>query len=323
VSESEPPTPAPPVISGGPVEIAEGVYVIPDGRVPLVPNVGIVLGTRAALVVDTGMGATNGACVLEHARALAGSRPLILTLTHFHPEHGFGAQAFENEALIVYNAAQRDELREKGEAYVGMFRSFGESVAEQLIDIRLVGPHVTYDGPSAKIDLGGRTAQLLTWGLAHTRGDQVVLLPDESIVFGGDLFETRMFPIVPYFPPDDTDVDGDLWVDVLEKVMDLAPSTVVPGHGEVTDVGLVEAVRDYLVSMKSATATLKRDGLSADEAVETLAPKVRERHSDWDNPEWIDFGLAPAGRPQLSPPVEWSGMRTLRSISSLSTSNRL
>ena len=255
------------------------------------PNIGIVLGSRAALVVDTGMGPANGARVLEHARALAGNRPLILTLTHFHPEHGFGAQVFENEALIVYNAAQRDELREKGEAYVGMFRGFGESVAEQLVDVRLVGPHVTYDGPSAEIDLGGRTARLLTWGLAHTKGDQVVLLPDESIVFGGDLFETRMFPIVPYFPPDDTDVDGDLWVDVLGKVIDLAPTTVVPGHGEVTDVGLVEAVRDYLVALRGETAALKRDGLSADEVVETLAPTVRERHGDWDNPEWIDFGI--------------------------------
>ena len=291
MSENESPTPPAPVVSANPIEIADDVYVIPDGRVPLVPNVGIVLGSRAALVVDTGMGPVNGTRVLEHARALAGNRPLILTLTHFHPEHGFGAQVFENEALIVYNAVQRDELREKGEAYLGMFRGFGESVADQLAGVRLVGPHITYDGPSAEIDLGGRTARLLTWGLAHTKGDQVVLLPDESIAFGGDLFETRMFPIVPYFPPDDTDVDGDLWVDVLGKVVDLAPATVVPGHGEVTDVGLVEAVREYLVSLRDETAALKRDGLSADEAVAALAPTVRERHNDWDNPEWIDFGI--------------------------------
>ena len=291
MSEIESAAPPAPVVSADPLEIAEGVYVLPDGRVPLVPNVGIVLGTRAALVVDTGMGPANGAYVLERARALAGDRPLILTLTHFHPEHGFGAQVFEDEALIVYNAAQRDELGEKGEAYIGMFRGFGESVAEQLVDVRLVRPHVTYDGPSAEIDLGGRTVRLLTWGLAHTRGDQVVLLPDESVMFGGDLFETRMFPIVPYFPPDDADVDGDLWIDVLGKVIDLAPAIVVPGHGEVTDVGVVEAVRDYLVALRDETAALKRDGLSADQVVEGLAPIVRKRYDDWDNPEWIDFGI--------------------------------
>ena len=283
--------PPSPVVSADPVEIADGVYVIPDGRVPLVPNIGIVLGARAALVVDTGMGPMNGERVLEHARALAGDRSLILTLTHFHPEHGFGAQVFEKDALIVYNAAQRDELAEKGEAYIGMFRGFGDSVAEQLQDVRLVGPHIAYDGPSAEIDLGGRIVRLLTWGLAHTRGDQVVHLPDESIVFGGDLFETRMFPIVPYFPPDDSDVDGDLWAGVLGHVIDLSPATVIPGHGEVTDVGLVEAVRDYLVTVRAETAGLKGEGLAADEVVEKLTPIVRERHADWDNPEWIDFAI--------------------------------
>jgi glyoxylase-like metal-dependent hydrolase (beta-lactamase superfamily II) len=283
--------PPAPVVTADPVEIADGVYVIPDGRVPLVPNVGIVLGDRAALVVDTGMGPTSGARVLEHARALAGDRPLLLTVTHFHPEHGFGAQVFEQAAVVVYNTAQRDELRQKGEAYIQMFRGFGDSVAEQLVDVRLVDPHVTYDGPSAEIQLGGRTARLMTWGRAHTGGDQVVLLPEESIVFGGDLIETRMFPIVPYVPPDDTDVDGHRWIEVLGKVIELGPGIVVPGHGEVADVGLVEVVRDYLVTMRDEAAAARRQGLTADEAVDALASTVRDRHPDWDNPEWIDFAI--------------------------------
>jgi len=53
--------PPPPVIENEPTEVADGVFVIPDGRVPLVPNVGIVLGDDTALVVDTAMGPRNGA----------------------------------------------------------------------------------------------------------------------------------------------------------------------------------------------------------------------------------------------------------------------
>jgi acetyl-CoA carboxylase biotin carboxylase subunit len=52
-------------------------------------------------------------------------RPSPGTITHFHPEHGFGAQAFKGNARITYNQAQRDELKAKGEAYLGMFRTFG------------------------------------------------------------------------------------------------------------------------------------------------------------------------------------------------------
>ena len=80
---------ASPVINGHPVEIADGVFVIPDGRVPLVANIGVIVGDRAALVVDTGLGPRNGAAVHDIARNLEGDRPLFLTITHFHPEHGF------------------------------------------------------------------------------------------------------------------------------------------------------------------------------------------------------------------------------------------
>src|SRR5579859_4969132 len=87
-------TAAAPIVHGTPIEIASGVFVIPDSRVPLVPNVGVIVGERAALVIESGLGPRNGAIVHDMARTLAGDRPLFLTLTHFHPEHGFGAQAF-------------------------------------------------------------------------------------------------------------------------------------------------------------------------------------------------------------------------------------
>ncbi len=107
-------TVAAPVVQANPVEIADGVFVIPDGRVPLIPNIGVIVGERAALVVDTGLGPRNGAIVRDIARKLAGDRPLFLTITHFHPEHGFGAQEF-GDATIIYNRTQHQEFRAEGE----------------------------------------------------------------------------------------------------------------------------------------------------------------------------------------------------------------
>ena len=115
-------SPPPPVVSDAqPQEVARNVYVIPDGRVPLVPNVGIVVGEREALVVDTAMGIANGRRVLARARSLT-DKPLVLTITHFHPEHGYGARVFADEgARIVYNRSQFEELSAKGQAYLDMF----------------------------------------------------------------------------------------------------------------------------------------------------------------------------------------------------------
>ncbi|NUW35684.1 MBL fold metallo-hydrolase [Nonomuraea sp. SMC257] len=274
-----------PIVRGEPVQVADGVHVIPDQRVELVPNVGIVVGEEAALVIDTGMGPANGAYVLEQARRLAGERRLYLTVTHFHPEHGFGAQAFKGAATIVYNRGQRDELRRKGSGYLGMFRGLGPNIAGALEGVELVEPDLVYDG-EAELDLGGRTAVLRTVGPAHTASDQVVLI-DDRVLFGGDLFETRIFPITPYFPPHDTDVAPERWIGVLDQLIALGPEIVVPGHGEVSDVSLIRDVRDFLVYVRDEAGRLREAGLSADAVAATIDQDARIRWSTWERPEWI------------------------------------
>lgn len=276
-----------PVVTGDPVLIADGVHVIPDRRVELVPNVGIVVGDRAALVIDTGMGPRNGGYVLQQARRLAGDRPLYLTVTHFHPEHGFGAQAFKGAATIVCNRGQHEDLRRKGPGYLAMFRGLSPAVAEQLEGVEFVDPDLTYD-ERADIDLGGRTVSLRAVGPAHTASDQIVLV-DDRVLFGGDLFETRIFPITPYLPPHDTDVDPGRWIEVLDRLAGLRPQIVVPGHGEVTDVSVIRDVRDFLTYVRDETARLRAAGASCDEAAAAVDEAARARWSTWERPEWIGF----------------------------------
>jgi glyoxylase-like metal-dependent hydrolase (beta-lactamase superfamily II) len=290
MSETAAGPPPPDVDPSGITELAPGVWIIPDRRVPLVPNVGIVVGEYSALVVDVGMGPENGARVLETAREVAGGRPLVVTTTHFHPEHAFGLQAFRGEARSIYNRSQLEELRAKGEAYVGMFRTFGPNVAAALDGVELVEPDEVYD-VSTELDLGGHTAQLLTRGVAHTRGDEVVFLPEERILFTGDLVESRIFPIYPWFPPDDADVDGSRWIEVLRWLESLEPAHVVPGHGEIGDKSLTVTAREYHELLREETFRQTDAGADADEAVAALEPGIRERYADWEQPEWIAFGI--------------------------------
>jgi glyoxylase-like metal-dependent hydrolase (beta-lactamase superfamily II) len=291
VSEAEPNPPAPDVDETQIHEIAAGVWVIPDRRVPLVPNIGIVVGDDRVLVVDVGMGPSNGARVLRAAKEKAGGRPLVVTTTHFHPEHGFGLQVFRDESHVVYNRSQLDELREKGPGYIELFKTFGPSVAQALEGVELVEPHETYEGDETELDLGGRTVQLLYRGVAHTRGDQVVWLPDERILFTGDLVESRIFPIYPFFPPDDADVNGSLWIEVLRWLEALEPGQVVPGHGEVRDVSVIAEAREYHERLRELTFAEADAGRTADEAVAAIEPGILERHPDWIQPEWVAFGI--------------------------------
>jgi hypothetical protein len=146
-------------------------------------------------IIDTGLGPRNGAQVLDQARRLAGGRPLYLTTTHFHPEHGFGAQAFRGAATIIYNAAQRVELRRKGPGYVEMFTGMSPAYAAELRDVELTGPDITYDG-RAEIDLGGHTAVLQSRGPAHTASDQSIHVDNRVLC----ALKTR--PKLTHLPPE-------------------------------------------------------------------------------------------------------------------------
>src|SRR5262249_15923616 len=159
-------------------------------------------------------------------------------------------------ATIHYNRSQRDELRAKGEGYLGMFKTFGPDVAAALEGTKLIEPDQVYEGMSASIDLGGRTVEFRTWGLAHTGGhqggwlprtggDEVVWLPQERILFTGDLAEERIFPIFPWFPPDDADIDAARWARALGELISWNPAIVVPGHGDIGGAEILKAVRDY------------------------------------------------------------------------------
>ncbi len=283
--------PRPPTVdTTNPKEIAEGVWVVPDHRIWLVPNIGIILGRDAVLVIDAGLGPANGERVLDLARRLAGSRRLILTLTHFHPEHGYGAQVFRPDATIIYNRSQRDELSEKGARYIELFRRTQSQAAGAALDgTRIVMPHFAYEGSRAEIDLGGRLVELHARGTAHTRGDQVVFLPKERILFGGDLIEERMFPIFPWFPPSDTDVDAVQWVNVLKGFKRLDPSLVIPGHGDPGTVAIALDLASQIEEAERQVKALRGAGKSPDAIVREAKQAIMAADPTWEHPGLIDW----------------------------------
>jgi hypothetical protein len=180
-----------------------------------------------------------------------------------------------------------------------MFSGFGPRIAAELADVRLTEPDLRYD-ERLDIDLGDHVATLRAHGPAHTTGDATVLV-DDRVLFTGDLVETRMFPITPYFPPHDTDVDPGRWIGVLDELIALRPDVVVPGHGEITDLGTVRAVRDYLRHVTAEVARMHAAGATLDDTTATIERDAHERWPDWQNPEWIGFAVRVLYPKTLSP----------------------
>lgn len=266
-------------------EVAPGVIVLPDQRISFVPNIGIVIGNDAVLVIDCGMGVENGKRVLQKASALAEGKRLLLTSTHFHPEHAYGAQAFKGHATIISNVTQADELLEKGEAYRRIFRGFSPAHERMLRDVELIMPDETYRGKK-EIDLGGKLI-LLQELSAHTRGDQIIFLPQEQVLFTGDLAETCSFLV---FPPDQ-DAKGEQWIEALAQMMRLSPTTVVPGHGEISEIQLLQELQDYLIFVRNEVHKHSDQGVSLEMIEHETTSSIKERYPNWDEEEWIPSAI--------------------------------
>jgi glyoxylase-like metal-dependent hydrolase (beta-lactamase superfamily II) len=271
-------------------ELARDLVVIPNRWVPLVPNIGLIGGTHSVLVVDTGMGPANAETVLKFAADFADGRTLYLTTTHFHPEHAFGAQVFAGEATFLINRAQAEDLKVKGPGYIEMFKGLGESVARRLEGVRLAAPDVVYDHEH-DLDLGGRVVRLRATGRAHSKGDQVITVPDAGVMFTGDLVEAGQFAIFPWFPPHDTDVSGIRWLAVMDRLAAESPQVVVPGHGDVGGPQLLADVRDYLQLLRDETWVRRDSAMSEETIAEEVAALMIARHPEWDGQEWIEKGV--------------------------------
>ncbi|MFB7723060.1 MBL fold metallo-hydrolase [Nocardia sp. NPDC056100] len=286
----EHPIPDPAVNLAQAREVARDLVVIENHGVQLVPNIGVIGGREAVLVIDTGMGQSNAQAVLEFAADYAAGRRLYLTTTHFHPEHAFGAEVFAGEATYLINRAQALDLERKGAAYLEMFRGLGDSVARRLEDVRLIAPDRIYESEH-ELDLGGRRVRMRATGRGHSLGDQVVEIPDADVLFTGDLVEAGQFAIFPWFPPYDTDVSGIGWLAVMERLIAERPGTVVPGHGAIGGPELLADVRDYLRLLREETWIRRDSAVSEATIIAEVRAIMLARHPDWAGREWIENGI--------------------------------
>jgi len=263
------------------VKVSEHVYVIPDGRVNLVPNIGIIVGTRATLIVDAGMGPRNGQTVMREVAKVSKNTDLYFTTTHFHPEHMTGVQAFPANTIVIRPEAQQEEVERKQPEFIHNFSQRTPELKALLQDVKPRPPDILFDH-EATLDLGGVTVKLVWLGPAHTRGDNNVFVVEDGVLFTGDVVINRFFPIFP-----DADASGKNWLSILDQLDEFHPHTIVPGHGEVGGAALISTERTYLKAVQSRVAELKAQGKSSDETAQLLSTEFRAKYPDWENPGWI------------------------------------
>jgi len=261
-------------------KISDHVYVIPDASVPLVPNIGFVVGSKAALVFDTGMGRRNGDAVMRELAKVSKNSQWYVATTHFHPEHSMGT-SFPAGTTFLYPKAQQQDFDEFGAGMVDTFSKRSPAIADLLQDAKYPRATQPFDRDQ-KLDLGGVHVTLTWLGPTHTRGDTAIFVEEDRILFAGDLAMKSAFPAFasPYS-------SGKTWLASLDKLDAMRPVKVVGSHGEMGDASLISEYRNYLRAVQSRVAQLKSSGVSVTDASKTLTAEFEAKYPNWSAPARI------------------------------------
>jgi glyoxylase-like metal-dependent hydrolase (beta-lactamase superfamily II) len=268
----QPTAPASIVREGVTEQLTNHVWAIPDGGASLVPNVGIVVGSKAVLVIDTGMGTRNGDTVLRETMKVSGGRPIYIVTTHVHPEHDMGAHVFPPPSKLIRSKDQiADIAAGAGMNLVPVFAQRSELNTELLAGAAHRQADIVFD-KEYTLDLGGLKAKIYSMGTNHTAGDTVVLV--DGVLFSGDV---AMKP-QPSFANPTAKISH--WLSSLDRLEALKAKRIVPSHGGFGGSEIIAGYRAYLTRIRDRSAELKKSGKSQDEAVQILTDEMSAEFPD-------------------------------------------
>ncbi len=239
------------------------------------PNSGIVIGDDAVMVIDTQATPAMAQDVIRRIREVTDKPIKYVVLSHYHAVRVLGAAAYEPEHIIA-SQDTRDLINERGEqdkaSEIGRFPRLFRNV--ESVPPGMTWPTMTFTGRMT-LWLGKLEVQLIQLGRGHTKGDTVVWLPQDKVLFSGDLVE---FDATPYAG----DAYFQDWPQTLDHIAALKPEKLVPGRGAALQnaaevarglQGTRDFVSELFASVKAGAAAGKDLRAVHTETFDKLQPK--------------------------------------------------
>jgi glyoxylase-like metal-dependent hydrolase (beta-lactamase superfamily II) len=246
-------------------------YLQPDGSWGY-SNAGLVSDGDACLLVDTLFDLAHTDRMLARLRDACPAARQIGTVvnTHANGDHCYGNQLLP-DARVIASSASAEEMAELPPSALAALMdnadAFGPAGAFfrdcfgpfDFRGIELAPPDETFEG-SLELQVGDKQVRLVEVGPAHTKGDVLVELPEDGVVYTGDILFIEGTPIIWEGPVQN-------WIDACDRITAMNASVIVPGHGPLTDARGVAGVREYLCWVRDESRARYDAGVPAREAV--------------------------------------------------------
>ena len=243
------------------------------------PNTGVIVGDDAVMVIDTQATPVMAQDVIRHIRGVTDKPIKYVVLSHYHAVRVLGASAYKPEHVIASRDTY-DLIVERGEAdkasEIGRFPRLFRNV--ESVPAGLTWPTITFTG-WVSLWLGKLEVQLLQVGRGHTKGDTIAWLPEQKILFSGDLVE---FDATPYAG----DAYFQDWPHTLDKLAAMKPHALVPGRGaalttpDAVAAGL-KGTRDFIADVWSNVKAGAAAGKDLNAVYKDTISKLRPKYGHW------------------------------------------
>ncbi|MFH1089960.1 MAG: MBL fold metallo-hydrolase [Pseudomonadota bacterium] len=262
-------------------------YLWPNGTWGF-SNAGLIVDGNRSLLVDTlfDLASTKEMLALMRQATPAAASIDILVNTHGNGDHWYGNELVKEAEIIASKEGTREMTAMSPQTLGNLVKNAPNmgAVGEYIIqrfgpfkfdDITPTLPNITFEH-HLDIKVGRKAVQLIEVGPAHTDGDLLVYVPENRVMFAGDILFVGGTPITWCGP-----ISG--WVKALNRILEMDVDTIVPGHGPITDKKGVQEVKDYLEYVQAETRKRFDAGMAPLEAA--LDIKLGKTFASWGDPD--------------------------------------
>ena len=261
-------------------ELAPNVYASVFPEYDDLGNGGIIVTDEGVVLIDTDVRTVDRVTAL--ICGLTKQPVKYLINTHHAFDHSSANCIWAAQGTtIIGSRSCREAMIDHGELnfrrWTDRVPEVGALLKEKAITVAL--PQLTFEH-DMQLHLGGKTIELSHYGHAHSPGDSIIYLPEDQVLFGGDLLWVGFFPNV-------REANVPNQIKVVDRILSLPVRYYVPGHGSVTaDRNEIVTMRDFMSSVHELIVEKVREGRTLAE-IHALEDNLAKGHTAWQGRSFL------------------------------------